>query len=649
MRKLLLVVGILVILGGIIGLALRNLNGIINRNKDYVLAQAQQRLGRQVTVGEISVSMWKGIGVRLSNVALADDPAFSQDQFLQAADLQIDVEFLPLFWEELRIKRMILHRPTLIVIRNAQGQLNLASLGGVAAKEQPFAQEQPSTTKPPPASTSTSFPLFAAFLNLAGGVIHYIDQQQQTDLRITQLDLTVTDFSLNRPFQLDLDAALFAERQNLKLQSRIGPFGSTLVLKELPIAGTLEMQSLALNTLLQAFPPISKQLPQGFSADGPLSLKTQVQGTVGNLTLAGTVDASPGALHLDNRFQKPSGTPLVLSLDARIAPQTIALQKATLRLHTLELVSDGTINLEEPRASNLTVELHPTPLAGWGALFPAMQNHELSGQLEAHARVEGAAVVLENVSLQAFGGSVQGKGQYTFQQTPPQFTLTSQTHDLNLIEIFRLMSTPASSQIEGQANLDLTLEGRGSGWEEIQPSLQGKGQLDVLRGAILNMNIAEGVLSGVTSVPGLSSLISSRLRERYPEIFATQHGKFNELRSVFVLRNSKVNIDTIHLTAPDYAVQGTGWLDFHQQLDLRAQLLLSQKLSADIATDVKEAQYIVNKQRQMEIPFAVVGTLPNVRPQPDVAYVGRLVQHAAMQKGTEELKKHVLKRLLPFS
>ncbi len=645
MRKLFIVAAILVILSGLVALALRNLSGLINRNKDYLLARAQQTLGRQVTVGDIGVTLWGGIGARVSNFALADDLAFSQEKFLQSADLQVDVEFFPLFWKELRIKRFILHQPILTIVRDAQGRLNIASLGGGAAKEQPSEQTQQGSSEHPPSSTPTALPLVAALLNISDGIVHYIDQQQQTDFRATQLDLTVTDFSSDRPFHLDLNTALFAERQNLKLQSRIGPLGPTLDLKNLPVTGALEIQSLA----LRALPQISRRLPQGSSLDGSLSLKTQAEGTLGNLALTGTVDASAGVIRLGDHFQKPAGTPLILSVAAQATPPIIAVQKATLQLHTLELTSSGTINLEDARSSDLKVDASPTALASWKDLLPLLNNYDLSGQLEAHARVQEAGVTIENVSLQAFGGSVQGKGRYAFQPTRPQFTLTSQARGLNLTEVLRSMRTTTPQQIEGQANIGLTLEGSGSGWEEIKPSLQGKGQADVLQGAILNMNIAEGVLSGVSGLPGLSVLVSPRVRERYPEIFATKQAKFDELHSVFTINNSKVHLDDLKLSAADYAMQGTGWLDFNQTLDLQAQLVLSQKLSTDIVQDVKAAQYMVNKQSQIEIPFTLAGTFPKVQPRPDMASVGRLLQQSAVRKGTEELEKRVLKKFLPFS
>ena len=69
----------LVILAG----ALVNLNGLINRNKDYLLAQAKEALGRDVKIGDIGVTLWSGIGVRLKEFSLADDPSFAKEPFVR--------------------------------------------------------------------------------------------------------------------------------------------------------------------------------------------------------------------------------------------------------------------------------------------------------------------------------------------------------------------------------------------------------------------------------------------------------------------------------------------------------------------------------------------------------------------------------------
>jgi cytochrome c-type biogenesis protein CcmE len=52
MRKWIIISAVLLFVCAIVVLALLNLNSLINRNKDYFLAQAEQALGRKVSVGD---------------------------------------------------------------------------------------------------------------------------------------------------------------------------------------------------------------------------------------------------------------------------------------------------------------------------------------------------------------------------------------------------------------------------------------------------------------------------------------------------------------------------------------------------------------------------------------------------------------------
>ncbi len=128
-RKLTIAAVILLILGALVAFAVLNLGRLVKSNKDYILAQAEQALGRKVAVEDIGVTVWGGIGIRLKNFALADDRAFSKKDALRAADLQVNVEFFPLLWKEVRVTRLILRKPVIRLIRNKKGTLNFASLG----------------------------------------------------------------------------------------------------------------------------------------------------------------------------------------------------------------------------------------------------------------------------------------------------------------------------------------------------------------------------------------------------------------------------------------------------------------------------------------------------------------------------------------
>ena len=48
---------VLLVLVIVVGVALVSLNGLIDRNKEYILAQVKEAVGRDVTVGDIGVSL----------------------------------------------------------------------------------------------------------------------------------------------------------------------------------------------------------------------------------------------------------------------------------------------------------------------------------------------------------------------------------------------------------------------------------------------------------------------------------------------------------------------------------------------------------------------------------------------------------------
>lgn len=138
--------------------------------------------------------------------------------------------------------------------------------------------------------------------------------------------------------------------------------------------------------------------------------------------------------------------------------------------------------------------------------------------------------------------------------------------------------------------------GSGAKWEEIKPQLRGKGKAEVLEGALMNFNIAEQVLSGITGVPGLTSLINQRVREKYPDIFTKPDTEFEEMKSVITLSQGKMNVQDLRITATEFTTRGKGWVDFDRRVDFRSVLIFSQRLSADLEHSVKEVKYIFDDQ-----------------------------------------------------
>lgn len=105
---------------------------LINANafRPTLQSQLQSALGRQVTIGGLSLSLLAG-GVTADDIAISDDPQFSKGDFLKAKSLAVGVKLLPLiFSRSVEVTAITIDRPELTIIHSPSGQWNFSSLGG---------------------------------------------------------------------------------------------------------------------------------------------------------------------------------------------------------------------------------------------------------------------------------------------------------------------------------------------------------------------------------------------------------------------------------------------------------------------------------------------------------------------------------------
>ncbi len=875
MRTLLIIGAVLLVVVGLLAFALINLNSLIASNKEQILQQVEQTLGREVEVEEIGVTVWGGIGARLTQFRIADDPAFSPESFVRADNLQVNVALWPLLSQEIQVDRLILHSPQIQLIRDEQGQFNFASLSQTATASTP--QETPQETfQESDATTAPPLLFLVAFLDIQDGDVRYMDQQAGTDFRVTQLDLRAHDVSLDEPVRLELDAAVLSDQQNINVDVQAGPVGQGLDdVNTIPLEGSLTISQLDLNTLQQTLPDIAQHIPPGLGISGPLSLETAVSGRVGalqlanldlqaalfdsnvpniqvtgsfgpfgaevqdplaestldatvtlgplalerlrqfgpvgehlppdlsvegpvsvsvqasgrpdNLALTGRVEATDSALRFGELFNKPPGSVFALSTQARLTPQAAAFQELTLNLHTLALTASGNVGFDDAPSLDLTIDSNRAELAELHDLLPLLQNYGVAGSFETHLRVAGplataqlpkltgtlslqdgsatpaqlakpvtdiqAAITLtgqgaelteattrigqsalqleaqieqfqplkaayelhaptlrladlqpgapedlleavsatgrvwlqgedlrhtgqlsskqgrvarihytdlqldssvakqvakiDSFKLHAFEGRLNGSGQYEFGVGPPRVAVTAQVDAVSLTEFFRSVLAQTDPPVQGTASLAFTLAGNGHTWDALKPTLHGQGKAEIMDGELREFNLAEGVLSGLTGIPGLSLVLPQRVRDKYPEVFASPHTEFDECTSQFSLGKGKIKLDRLRIAARDFRTQATGWMDFEQQVEATASLTLSQALSSDLMRATKELRYIANAEDRVEIPFALAGVFPAVRPAPDAKQIATLIQRAATRALQDVVQEKILDRLLP--
>jgi AsmA protein len=287
--------GVVLGLSGVLVLTVLNINFLVRRNKEYLIGQVEQALGRKITVDKVEVTLTP-VGGRLVNFAMADDPAFSADAFLRAKDLQVDLRLLPLLIGQFRLKRMVLESPLITIVRDARGQYNFASNTRNGKSDRDSAD----TSKNASAKKEGSLLFLIASLNVSNGTLRYRDLKNGGELTVTQINLKVNDFEWDEPFDVVLEAAVMAAKHNLKFKSRVGPIAGNRDYRDVPLDGDIQADALDLGKVNTALPQFRKALPKALRFEGVYTVKDlRFKGTLNNLSLKGTVAGTDASFRFE--------------------------------------------------------------------------------------------------------------------------------------------------------------------------------------------------------------------------------------------------------------------------------------------------------------------------------------------------------------
>src|ERR1700751_824355 len=170
----------------------------VNSFRPRVESEASAALGRPVTVGNLSLSVFSG-SVEADNIAIADDPALSRSPFVTAKSLKIGVELMPLiFSKQLNVTEITLKEPDITLLKAANGKWNFSSLGGTSAKSAPTNAGE---------STPSTFSI--AKVKVTHGRLSVGTANSTTRPAIyNDVNVTVTNFSYTSQFPFELTAQL---------------------------------------------------------------------------------------------------------------------------------------------------------------------------------------------------------------------------------------------------------------------------------------------------------------------------------------------------------------------------------------------------------------------------------------------------------
>ncbi len=225
MRKLLITIAVIIGILIVVAIALPFLIDA-NQFRPRVEAEATKALGRQVKVGNLSLSLFSG-GVKAQDLSIADDANYGTGPFLTAKSMEIGVEIMPLITSrKLNVESFTIDEPQVNLIHGTNGKWNFSTLGTKSQNEatpaanapRPQGEAKPNAPKPQsnaaPAegasksadeSTGTEFKV--AKFALKNGKITVLYQGTRTKPSVYQnVDVTASDVSLNSSFPYQLSA-----------------------------------------------------------------------------------------------------------------------------------------------------------------------------------------------------------------------------------------------------------------------------------------------------------------------------------------------------------------------------------------------------------------------------------------------------------
>jgi AsmA protein len=290
MRKRIIVASAIALVG-VLGLALFSVNFLIRRNKDFLIGWAEQALGRKISAERIEVTFWPA-GARLAEFALADDPAFSNEDFLRAKSARMELRLLPLLIGQFRPETITLESPTIIVVRDAQGRYNFGSRGR---------SEKGADGRNKLRGEQTDRPLLLLpAVNISDGALRFRDLTDGSELTATQIALKISAFEADEPFEIQLEAAVMAAKPNLQLKTWIGSIAENHDFRDVPLAGELNATELDLGRVNKALPQFRRAMPKMLRFDGIYTIKElKFKGTLNNLSLKGAVTGTDASFRFE--------------------------------------------------------------------------------------------------------------------------------------------------------------------------------------------------------------------------------------------------------------------------------------------------------------------------------------------------------------
>ena len=358
----------------------------VNQYRGTIQSELEKRLDRRVVLGDMHLGIFPP-RLQVQNLSIADDPKFNDAKpFVEAQELDVSVKLLPLLSKSVEISSLSLQRPSVELIKDAQGTWNFSTIGA--------------TQKSAPSQDKQQFSL--GQLAVQDGQVAITDEQARKPRVVyDHINLTLMDFAPDSPFSVDASVHFPGQgAQEIRLQGKGGPVQQPDPTAT-PFHGSLDLKDVSLAGFQKFL-----QTPALTNSDGVLSGHTNIASESGKLSAAGQMTVEQLRVRgLEVGY--PINADYELNDD--LASDLLRINKGAVKLGQTPFFATGTVNMKPTpaeldmnlKANNVSIaEIARLAAAAGIALAPGTT---VNGTVNADIHARGPADKL------ALNGTVAGR------------------------------------------------------------------------------------------------------------------------------------------------------------------------------------------------------------------------------------------------
>lgn len=630
----------------------------VQKYKTVLEQKVAEATGRSFTLGDdIDLSLFPWVGVKLTDLHLGNPAGFMEKDMISVKTFEVRLKVMPLLSKRIEVKTFVIDSPRIYLATLKNGDTNWQGIGSRQEKKEAGEKKKKESGE------SLTLPIEALMVenfSITNGQLIYFDHRADKKNEISDLNLNLTNISLENPVGISFSASI--DGNPVLLEGTAGPIGKEpgkgsiamdFVLKafeelEMKLKGNLidpvanpgfdfeiDISAFSPRKIFSAMNldfPVKTKDPKALDA---VSIKTRIKGNKESISFF------DGVFLLDD-------SKLIFSATAKefLKPDL----KFDLRLDEIDLdryLPESEVKKAKQGSGQGSASAEKKK-TDYGPLRKLILDGKIKvGKLKAHGAVledidvhilaKNGIITIDPMDLNLYQGSVASRLDLDVQKNNPR---TKISIDAKGIQAGALLKDAMQKElIEGvlQTSIDISMTGETP--EMIKQTLTGKGELLFTDGAVIGIDLANAVRN-VKARFGAGEQLAEKPRT-----------DFAELKIPFTIKKGLVDTDGAGLISPLIRVMVTGkthlvkeWLDFRVEPKFVATL---------------KGQGDTKQRSGLMVPLLITGSFskPKIRPDlkamlggglPDVEGLKQILgtKGSKAQSVKEEVKNQI-KGLLP--